>query len=395
MLNYTLKRLAAMIPILLAVSLLVFALIQLQPGNFVDDLKLSNPNMTAQEAENLRRAYGLDQPWYVQYGKWLGHAVQGDFGISRKQYIPAATFVVEQRLGNTLLLGAGALTLSLLIGIPLGILSAVRQYSVLDYLTTFFAFVGFSLPVFWFGLMLLIVFSVNLKVLPAGGLSSPDATPLVSTAATFDATGPVTDIRQDGGRTLVTVEVYDADRGEAGDRVYTLPAGVRSDVQVGDYVSPGQPQGRSVTVASWLNYALDRLKYLVLPTVALAVIQIATWTRFMRAALLDVINQDYVRTARAKGLRERRVISKHALRNALIPVITLIGLSLPGLVNGAVITETVFNYPGMGLALYQSILDKDYNPAMVILLLLALITLLANLLTDLAYALLSPRIRFS
>ncbi|OLV15382.1 ABC transporter permease [Deinococcus marmoris] len=395
MLNYTLKRIAAMVPILLAVSLLVFALIQLQPGNFVDDLKLSNPNMTVQEADNLRRAYGLDQPWYVQYGKWLGHAVQGDFGVSRKQYIPAATFVVQQRMGNTLLLGAGALTLSLLIGIPLGILSAVKQYSVLDYVTTFFAFVGFSLPVFWFGLMLLIVFSVNLKVLPAGGLSSANASPLVSTEATFDATGPVTKIEPASDGTRVTVEIYDADKGAAEDKVFTLPAGVKSDVQVGDYVSPGQPYGRSVTVASWLTYALDRLKYLVLPTVALAVIQIATWTRFMRAALLDVINQDYVRTARAKGLRESRVIYKHALRNALIPVITLIGLSLPGLVNGAVITETVFNYPGMGLALYQSILDKDYNPAMVILLLLALITLLANLLTDLAYALLSPRIRFS
>ncbi len=395
MLIYTLRRVLAMVPILLVVSLLVFALIQLQPGDFVDELRLSNPNVTAQEVRDLRRAYGLDLPWYVQYGKWLGRAVQGDFGISRKQYVPAAQFVVEQRLGNTLWLGASAFVVSLLIGLPLGILSAVRQYSLLDYLTTFFAFVGFSLPVFWFGLMLLIVFSVNFKVLPAGGLSSTGASPLVATAATFDATGPVKAVRTKDGRTVVTVEVYDAAAARARDRAYTLPPGASSAVRAGDYVSAGQPLGRRATLGSWLSYALDRARYLVLPTLALSVIQIATWTRFMRASLLEVIPQDFVRTARAKGVPRRRVISKHALRNALIPVLTLIGLSLPGLVNGAVITETVFNYPGMGLALYQSILDKDYNPAMVILLLLALITLLANLLTDLAYALFDPRIRYS
>ncbi len=394
MLNYTLKRIAAMLPILLAVSLLVFALIQLQPGNFVDDLKLSNPNMTVQEADNLRRAYGLDQPWYVQYGKWLGHAVQGDFGVSRKQYIPAATFVVQQRMGNTLLLGAGALTLSLLIGIPLGILSAVKQYSVLDYVTTFFAFVGFSLPVFWFGLMLLIVFSVNLKVLPAGGLPSANASPLVSTEATFDATGPVTKIEPASDGTRVTVEIYDADKGAAEDKVYTLPAGVKSDVQVGDYVSPGQPYGRSLTVASWLGYALDRLKYLILPTVALAVIQIATWTRFMRAALLDVINQDYVRTARAKGLAGRAVLWRHAVRNAINPLISLAGLSLPTLISGTIIASIVLNLPTIGPYLYDSLLNKDQYVAMTLLLFSALLLLIGNLLSDLALAWADPRIRF-
>jgi peptide/nickel transport system permease protein len=385
-----------MVPILLAVSMMIFGLIQLQPGDFIDELRLGNPKMTQADADRLRREYGLDQPWYVQYGKWLARAVQLDFGLSRENgYVAATDFVFQQRLGNTVMLSSTAFLLALLIGIPVGIYAAVRQYSLLDYVTTFLSFVGYSVPVFWLGIMMLILFSVQLKWLPAGGMQSEGVTPYVESLEKFDANGQVKKIEARGGNTIITLGVYNEASQQEEPKEFALPANIRPRVVVDDYVSSGDAMGQRVTLNSWSTWFWDLLQHLILPAIALSIIQIAGWTRFMRASLLEVINQDFVRTARAKGLGERIVVYKHALRNALIPIVTLVGLSIPGILNGAVLTETVFNWPGMGTALLTSVIQKDYNVAMVILMMLALVTLVANLITDLAYALVDPRIRYN
>ena len=393
---YAFRRILGMIPILLAVSMIIFGLIQLQPGDFIDELKLANPKITQADIQRLRREYGLDQPWYVQYGKWLSRAVRLDFGLSRENgYIPAAEFVFQQRLSNTVSLSTTAFLIALFIGIPLGIYAAVKQYSALDYVTTFLSFVGFSVPVFWLGIMMLILFGVTLKIFPTGGMQSEGVTPYVESVETFNATGRVAKVEARDGRTVITLGVYDAASNSEIPKEFILPEGIQSAVTAEDQISEGQPLGQKITFDSWLKWLLDWLHHLVLPAVALSIISIAGWTRFMRASLLEVINQDFVRTARAKGLAERVVIYKHALRNALIPIVTLVGLSIPGILNGAVLTETVFNWPGMGTALLDSVIKKDYNVAMVILMMLSLVTLAANLLTDLAYALVDPRIRYN
>jgi peptide/nickel transport system permease protein len=327
----------------------------------------------------------LDQPWYVQYGKWLGQAVQFDFGPSRSYNISASQFIFEQKLGNTLLLSGAAFFLALFVGIPVGIYAAVRQYSAVDFVSTFLAFVGFSTPVFWLGIMLLILFSVTLRWLPAGGTQSDQATLYAPTAETFTVSGQVTGVNTVNGRRVIRVDAYDPGTGATVRRDVLVPAGAQPSVAVGDFVQEGQEIGRIVTLQSRLAYLLERLKYLILPAFTLSVIQMAAWTRFMRASLLEVVNQDYVRTARSKGLGERVVVYKHALRNAVIPIVTLIGLSIPNLMSGAVLTETVFNWPGMGRALLDSVIQKDYNVAMVALLFLAIITLVSNLVADLAY----------
>ncbi|NJK45313.1 MAG: ABC transporter permease [Pleurocapsa sp. SU_196_0] len=332
----------------------------------------------------------------MQYGKWLQKAAVLDFGLSRTNgYVSATEFVFNQRLGNTLLLTSAAFALALLIGIPVGIYAAVKQYSALDYITTFLSFVGYSVPVFWLGIMMLILFSVQLKILPSGGIGSEGVTPYVESDSRFDVTGEVKQITQKNGQTVITVNAYDSGLAQDVPKEFNLPGGITPRVKVGDYVSEGDAAGQTVTASSWVSWALDRAKYLILPAIALSLIQMAGWTRFMRASLLEVVNQDFVRTARAKGLNERVVIYKHALRNALIPIVTLIGLSIPGLLNGAVLTETVFNWPGMGTALLDSVVQKDYNVAMVILMLLAIATLVSNLITDLLYALVDPRIRYN
>ncbi len=385
-----------MIPILMFVSMAIFGLIQLQPGDFLDELKLGNPKITQADIQRLRREYGLDQPWYVQYGKWVSRAVRFDFGLSRENgYVPAAEFVFDQRLGNTVTLSLTAFVIALVIGIPVGIYAAVKQYSLLDYITTFLSFVGYSVPVFWLGIMMLILFGVTFKVFPTGGMQSEGVTPYIESSEKFPATGQVKKLETRDGRSVITLAIYNEVAQKDEPKEFILPADIQPNVVVDDYVSEGQAIGQRMTFNSWLAWLLDRLHHLILPAVALSVISIAGWTRFMRASLLEVINQDFVRTARAKGLAERVVIYKHALRNALIPIVTLVGLSIPGILNGAVLTETVFNWPGMGTALLDSVIKKDYNVAMVILMLLAIVTLAANLLTDLAYAFVDPRIRYN
>lgn len=325
-----------MIPLLLAASVVIFTLLALQPGDPLDELRLQNPRLTAEQFEQLRRAHGLDQPIYVRYFRWLGRAIQGDFGQSRTHAIPAGQFVFEERLPRTLILSGAALLLALLVAIPVGIFSAVRQYSRADYAITFMSFVGFSMPVFFLGILLLFTFAVWLP-----------------------------------------------------EQLHWFP---RFPVQsISDYQWVQVTEGQ----ISFFQYIGDWAFKLVLPVLTLSTIQMAAWTRYMRASLLEVLNQDYVRTARAKGLGERVVLYKHALRNALIPLITLVGLAIPGVFGGAVITETIFSYPGMGRAIFDSLIEKDYNVAMAALAFLALLTATFNLVADLMYAVVDPRIRYS
>ncbi|WP_420595283.1 ABC transporter permease [Deinococcus sp.] len=332
MFNYALRRILQMLPLLLIISLVIFTLTALQPGDPVDQLVLGNSQVTAADIARLRAAYGLDQPIALRYFYWLSQAVQGDFGWSRMFSAPAAAYVFEERLPNTLLLTLPALILSTLIAVPLGIFSAVKQYSVLDYLLTFLSFVAFSAPVFWIGAMALWLFAIYLPqvtngliFLPPGGLGSPD-------------------LPQDAG--------------------------------------------------FWATLA-DKLKYLILPLSILMLREIAVILRFLRASMLEVLSQDFVRTARAKGVPSRRVLYRHALRNAVLPVVTLLGLSIPGLFGGAVLTETVFSWPGMGRVIVEALVGKDFNVVMVALTFISLLTVVFQLLTDLTYAVVDPRIRYS
>nr|BAL58866.1 peptide/nickel transport system permease protein [Candidatus Acetothermum autotrophicum] len=345
MLSYLVRRLLQIVPTVFFISVIVYALLALKPGDPIQELRFGNPGITSEDIQRLIKLYGLDQPWYVRYWFWLGRAIQGDFGPSRRFGMPAAEYVFRYRLPNTLLLSVTALFIALVVAIPTGILSALRQHTPLDYTVTFLNFIGVSIPIFWLGLILIYVFAVHFRqLLPAGGLSTPGiSSPDWATITTQTS------------NLLEALSLYIS--------------------QLGPFIT-------------------DRVRHLILPVVALSSIQMASWTRFMRSAMLEVIHLDYVRTARAKGLQERIVIFRHALRNAIAPIITLIALSIPAAMSGAVLTETVFNWPGMGRAIFESILNNDYNVAMVSLMFISFLIVLFNLLADIAYAFVDPRIRY-
>ncbi len=314
------RRFVHGIIVLVGLSILMFTLLVFTPGDPVELLAASNPDIRPEDVANLRKYYGLDDPVYVRYFKWMRSLLQGDLGYSRTYGSPVAKIIVE-RLRNTLTLVATAVVVAFVIGAAAGIYSALHQYSATDYTVTVLAFAGHSLPPFWLGIVFILIGAVWVPWFPAGGMLTPG-------------------------------------------------------------VAPGWPA------------LFDRLWHLILPTAVLATFGMATWARYTRSSMLEVIRQDYVRTARAKGNEERVVINKHALRNALIPIITLVALSIPGILNGAVLTETVFSWPGMGLLLFQAVLGHDYNVAMAVLLFLALMTVVFNLLADIAYAMADPRIRY-
>jgi len=322
MLTYLIRRILQIIPTLLVISLVLYGLLALKPGDPIDELRRGNPGFTQADYDRLREFYGLDKPWYVRYWKWLGRVVRGDFGISRQFGRPAAEYIFQYRFPNTVLLSGLSLVMAFLISVPTGVLSALRQHSAVDYVITVGNFIGVSIPIFWLGIMLIYIFAVHFRgFMPAGGLATPGVT------------------------------------------------------------------------GTWAILG-DRLRHLVLPVIALSSLQLAQWTRFMRSSMLETIQLDYVVTARAKGLRERRVVFGHALRNAILPLITLIGLNVPLLFSGAILTETVFNWPGMGRAIFDAILVNDFNVAMVSLMFISLLVLTFNLLADIAYALIDPRIRY-
>jgi len=321
MLLYVLRRLVQTVPLLLVISALIFTLLHLMPGDPLYRMLEGIPNLRPQDLDRLRRIYGFDDPVYVQYAKWLWQLIQLNPGYSREYGQPVFDIILPA-LKNTLILTIAAVVLGKIIAIALGIFSAVRQYSFGDYILTATTFVAYSVPAFWLGLMLIILFSVKLGWLPTSGI-------------------------------------------------------VNSELEPGSWAA-----------------TVDWLKHLILPVAVLAISEIIQVQRFMRSSLLEVLRQDYLTTARAKGLSESVVIGRHALKNALIPVVTIIAVTMPRVVGGSTVVETVFAYPGMGRLLYTSIMGNDYVVAMTVVMIIAVTVVFFNLLADVIYGWLDPRIRY-
>jgi peptide/nickel transport system permease protein len=313
--RYVVTRLAHSAILLVFVSMLTFALIHAAPGG---PAVLLAPEMSGEQIRQAERSLGLDQPLPLQYARWLGSVARGHFGQSYGAGLPVLGLIVD-RLPATLELVGTGLVLSVAAGVLMGVLSAVHRYSLLDHLAAGVAFFGMSVPVFWLGLMLIIVFSTTLHLLPSAG-------------------------------------------------AYTL----------GVHASAG-----------------DRLAHLVLPAVILATANVAQIARYTRSSMLEVLNAEFLRTARAKGVPGRAVIYHHALRNALIPIVTVVGLAVPRLVGGVAITESVFAWPGMGQLAVDSALQRDYPMIMGITLMVSVVVVVTNFLTDLSYLALDPRVELA
>jgi peptide/nickel transport system permease protein len=320
MARYLARRLVQTVPLLLLISIIGFGIIQLT-GDPLAAYTMETA-LSREDIARLRAYYGLDQPVYVQYLNWLGNLARGDWGTSYVAHKPVLDLIL-QRLPNTLMLVAAAYTLILTVSIVLGIYTAIRQYSWVDHLVTGLAFVGISIPSFWLGLILLVVFAVGTRNL---GLPY-------------------------------------------------FPAGGMYDLSVG----PTVPQ------VLW---------HLVLPAVTLATVVTANYIRYIRASMLEVLHNDYVRTARAKGLHNGVILRRHAFRNAAIPLVTLIGLDLPRFLSGSLVVEAIFAWPGLGRLFWEHAERTDIPVLMAIMMLTAAMVVFFNLLADVAYAFLDPRIRY-
>lgn len=316
MARFIVRRLIQSAILLVIVSVVGFAILNLAPGGPLAAYAL-NPNMTQADMERLKHQLGLDQPLPVQYGRWVSGLAIGDWGRSYRDSEPVLT-IIAHRLPATLELMVTAEILAVVLGTLVGILGAVHRYSIFDYLATIGAMAALSLPTFWFGLMVIFVFSVKLGWLPPGNIAT-----------------------------------------------------------IGD------------------GSLLDRLRHLIAPAVVLALVTVAIWSRYTRSSMIDVINQDYIRTARAKGLRERQVIWRHGVRAAITPVVTALGIDIGFLLGGAVVVETVFNVPGVGRLAYDGIHNADLPIIQGTVQFGAFFIVIANLIVDVAYAFLDPRVRYS
>ncbi len=310
---FLVRRVGQSLVLLLLVTMVTFLLIHSAPGG---PSILLNPDVSKEQAQQIGANLQLNDPLPVQYARWLGGLVRLDLGTSYVQEQPV-TRVIGRRLGATLALAGLSLVLALLVAVPLGILAAVRRNSFVDHLAAFLSLFGVAVPVFWYGLILIVICGVWLHILPSGGLADDPAT---------------------------------------------------------------------------FNFG-DRVRHLILPTLVLGTTAMAQFTRYMRSGMVAVLSDDYVRTARAKGLSERAVLFRHALRNALIPVVTIIGVVIPRLIGGAAITEKVFSYPGMGSLAVDSAFQRDYPVVMGVTLLVGVAVIAGNLLTDVLYGIIDPRIR--
>ena len=322
MLLFAIRRLLLAIPLLIGITFISFVVISLAPGGPLDFLTPEDPNASAEVKQRLIQEFGLDQPVPVQYWQWLRRVVRLDLG---QTFLPDGKPVltkIGERLPITLLLNVIEMLIILGFAVPIGVLSATRQHSLYDKVTTIFVFIGFATPDFLLALLLMFLFGVQLGWLPISGLRSLSW----------------------------------------------------------EYLPFWQQQ--------W-----DFVGHLILPIVVATFGGLAGFSRYMRQSMLEVIRQDYIQTARAKGLSEQAVIGKHALRNALLPVVTILGLSLPGLIGGSVIIESIFAIPGMGQLMVQSVFSRDYPVVMGNLVVVAALTLVANLVADIAYGLVDPRIR--
>lgn len=317
MLQYIVKRLLQAVPLLIGVSIIGFAMMHLAPGGPLAIYTL-NPTITAQDIERIKHVFGLDQPLYIQYLKWAAGMFTGNWGNTFFGGRPVLDVIMERVPATLLLMGSG-MSVAMIIGMLIGILGAVKRYSVFDYLATTGAMVTLSFPTFWFGLMMIFVFSLQLGWLPSGGM-------------------------------------------------FTL--GGDEDL-------------------------LDLLEHLILPTVVLALVLIAQWSRYTRSSFLEVIHQDYIRTARSKGISGSRILFRHAFPNALAPLIALAGIQLPWLFSGALVTETIFGWPGMGRLFVDSLTMKEYPVLMGMVMLTAMTVVVGNLLADVLNALIDPRIRLN
>lgn len=330
---YTARRLLGIIPVLFGISLLVFLFLHLIPGD--PAVVMLGERAEPERIAALREKLGLERPLWEQYLFFVGNLLQGDLGTSIFNQLTIKE-QLARRWPATFELAIAATLFAVIIGIPFGILAAIRKNSLIDNLATSFSLLGVSLPVFWLGLLLVYLFAVNLQWLPAGGRLSIDVDALFK---------PITGF-------------------------YVLDALF-------------QPQ------TFW-----DVAKHLILPAITLGTIPLAILTRITRSAMLEVLSLDYVRTARAKGLSERVVIWRHAFKNALLPVVTIIGLQFGTLLGGAILTETIFSWPGIGSWIYEGILNRDYPVVQGGVIFVALVFVIVNLVVDLSYALLDPRIQY-
>jgi len=315
--TFILRRLLSVVPVLLIITFATFFLMQLLPGGPLAAYE-NNPEISQKDIERLRHEMGLDRPIHVQYWSWLKNFVRGDWGYSFTTKRPVLSEIWD-RLPNTLYLTGISLIVALIIAIPAGIISATRQYSVFDHITTTLAYIGRSMPVFYSGLLLIIVFSIWLRWLPSGGM---------------------------------------------------------------------QTLGKEFSV-------IDSLRHLFLPVLSLSTLIAAKYVRFLRTSMLEVIHLDYIRTAAAKGLSERVIIYKHAFRNAAIPLVTVVAIDLPVLFAGALFTETIYSWPGMGRLFVDAATRFDYSVVMGIVAAIAFLVVVSNLLADVVYAILDPRITYS
>ncbi|PZP45221.1 MAG: diguanylate cyclase [Azospirillum brasilense] len=312
--RYLTLRLLQSLVLLLLVSMIGFAILHLAPGGPMSQF-MAGGEMSPEDIARVERQLGLDRPLPVQYLEWLGRMLMGDWGRSYRDQQPVLA-VIGSHLGATLELMVTSTLIAMLLGCWLGVLSAIRRYSFFDMLVTVGSMVALSIPTFWFGLVVIFIFSVHLDILPAGNR-------------------------------------------------YTMGDGS----------------------------LLDQLHHLIAPSLVLALVSTAIWSRYMRSSMIDVLHQDFVRTARAKGIPERRILLHHTVRNALLPMITVAGLQLPNLLGGALVTETVFTWPGMGRLFLDSISYRDYPVVMGILMFTAVLVLLGSLMADLLYGVADPRLR--
>jgi peptide/nickel transport system permease protein len=322
MTKFVIRRLIQVVPLLIGITLITFLLANAVPGSPVTNLEF-NPRTSQDDIDRIKASLGLDDPIHVRYFTWLSNVTRGDLGISMKTYRPVRSTIIE-KLPNTLLLTGTALLLALVFSIPVGVYSAVKRNTPFDSAATAGSVAGFSMPTFWFGLMVVLLFAVKfrewgLPALPAGGTH---------------------DLRTGGG--------------------------------------------------FW-----DRIQHLILPAGTLAFVQTAAWTRYIRSQMIEVLNQDYIRTAKAKGLKDYVVIFRHGLRNGILPLVTLLGIAIPDLAGGSLIIEQIFNYNGVGLLAFNSAVNKDYTLVMGIVVVLSTLVILGNLIADVLYAVLDPRIRLN
>jgi peptide/nickel transport system permease protein len=337
MLAYIIRRLLLMIPVIFGVTILLFLLTATNPnGGEIASYLGGGQRISQTQVVALEHRLGLDQPLPVQYVKYMQRLLTGDLGTSFSEHMPVGDAIKERLLPTVILLGT-AFLLQELVAIPLGIFSAIRRGTLFDQIFSVIVYVLYSIPTFWFGLMAIIFIGVDLGWFPFNGM---------------------VDIRAAGD--------------DFGTPLYTAYFQTHTVVAI-----------------------LDILRHLVLPVIILASVGIAGDSRFLRGQMLEVLNQDYVRTAKAKGLSQRLVIWKHALRNAILPIVTSIGLQIPSLVGGAVVTESIFGWPGMGSLFINAANKFDYPVVIAVVLMTGILTLVFNLLTDLSYALIDPRIRYN